>query len=91
MDQLGNVRGQRIKAIDGPGAHDFTFTPAISLWVDCRSTAELERVAGLLADGGTTFMPAGDYGWSELYTWVGDRYGVTWQLNVPRAGSAGPS
>lgn len=75
--------GNTIKAIDNSGPHDFTFTPAISLWVDCSSKEELERAAAALADGGTTFMPVGDYGFSPLFAWVGDRFGVTWQLNLP--------
>lgn len=77
------INGSRVKAIDSAGPHEFTFTPAISLWVDCTSRTELEQAATRLADGGTMLMPVGRYGFSSLYCWVGDRFGVTWQLNLP--------
>ena len=77
------IAGHTVKAIDSAGPHDFTFTPALSLWVDCTSRAELERLAARLAEGGTTLMPVATYGLSDLFCWVADRFGVTWQLNLP--------
>ena len=77
------LNGHRVRAIDSAGPHDFTFTPAISLWVDCTSPAEFERVATALAAGGTMLMPPDSYGFSTKFCWVADRYCVTWQLNVP--------
>ena len=70
-------------AMDSDGPHDFTFTPATSLWVDLASVDELERVAGALSDGGRVLMEQGHYGFSSAFTWVDDRFGVSWQLNVP--------
>lgn len=80
------IGGHRLKAIDSAGPHRFTFTPAISLWIDCSSRSELERLAAALADRGTFLMPVDDYGFSELFAWVADQFGVTWQLNLPRQG-----
>ena len=88
-DPEGTVRvatfelgGNRVKAIDSAAEHDFTFTPAISLWIECSSDDELERAAAALGEGGNFLMPLGDYGFSKRFCWVADRYGVTWQLNL---------
>jgi predicted 3-demethylubiquinone-9 3-methyltransferase (glyoxalase superfamily) len=75
--------GYRMKAIESAMDHRFTFTPAISLWIDCSSRPELERLATALGERGNMLMPVGDYGFSELFCWVADRFGVTWQLNLP--------
>jgi predicted 3-demethylubiquinone-9 3-methyltransferase (glyoxalase superfamily) len=74
--------GKRMIAIDSAAAHQFTFTPAISLWVECSSSAEIERLVAALGEGGTALMPLGNYGFSKQFCWMADRYGVTWQLNV---------
>jgi predicted 3-demethylubiquinone-9 3-methyltransferase (glyoxalase superfamily) len=62
--------------------HAWGFTPAVSLWIDCDDNGELERLFERLSDGGSVYMPLGDYGFSTRFGWVGDRFGVTWQLNV---------
>lgn len=63
--------------------HGFSFTPSLSLFVDFTSEEELRRVFDALSDGGTALMPLGDYGFSRQFGWVNDRFGVSWQLNVP--------
>jgi uncharacterized glyoxalase superfamily protein PhnB len=35
-----------------------------------------------LADGGQVVMPLDDYGFSRLFAWVADKFGVSWQLNM---------
>ena len=78
-----SIAGLTIMYIDSPVNHDFSFTPAMSLFVDMSSEDELQSVAAALAEGGTVLMPLGDYGFSRQFTWVNDRYGVSWQLNLP--------
>jgi predicted 3-demethylubiquinone-9 3-methyltransferase (glyoxalase superfamily) len=78
-----SVGGQTILCTDSWVKHDFTFTPASSLFVDCDSEDEIERLAAALADGGAVLMPLGEYGFSRRFAWVNDRYGVSWQLNLP--------
>jgi hypothetical protein len=43
---------------------------------------ELTRLSSALSEGGATFMPLGDYGFSGQFTWLSDRYGVCSQLNL---------
>jgi predicted 3-demethylubiquinone-9 3-methyltransferase (glyoxalase superfamily) len=77
------LAGAEFRCADSPVRHEWGFTPAVSLWIDCVDDGELQRLFDRLSDGGTVFMPLGDYGFSSRFGWVGDRYGVTWQLNVP--------
>ena len=64
-------------AITGP----FTFTPAMSLFVDFQTRDELESAFATLSSGGQVFMPLNDYGFSTRFGWCADRFGVSWQLN----------
>jgi predicted 3-demethylubiquinone-9 3-methyltransferase (glyoxalase superfamily) len=77
------LAGTELSCADSPVRHAWGFTPAVSLWIDCDDVDELERLFTRLSDGGTVFMPLDDYGFSSRFGWVGDRHGVTWQLNVP--------
>jgi predicted 3-demethylubiquinone-9 3-methyltransferase (glyoxalase superfamily) len=77
------LAGQDLIVIDSPIKHAFTFTPSMSLFVDCESEAELEATFTRLADGGNVLMPLADYGFSARFGWLQDRFGVSWQLNLP--------
>lgn len=77
------VAGQTVMCFDSPVKHGFTFTPSISLFVECESEAEIDRLAGELSESGEFLMPLGDYGFSRRFAWVRDRFGVSWQLNLP--------
>ena len=83
MQASFTLGSQEFICIDSPIAHDFTFTPSMSIFVDCESEAELNDVYEQLAAGGKVLMPIGDYGFSTLFGWVSDRFGVSWQLNLP--------
>jgi predicted 3-demethylubiquinone-9 3-methyltransferase (glyoxalase superfamily) len=77
------IAGHRLACIDSPAVHGFTFTPSMSLFVDCADEAELAEAFAKLSDGGGVLMPLGDYGFSRQFGWVNDRFGVSWQLNLP--------
>lgn len=76
------ICGQEFMCSDSPVQHAFSFTPSSSIFVEFQSPAELERVFGVLSHGGETLMPLGNYGFSECFGWVNDRFGVSWQLNL---------
>jgi uncharacterized glyoxalase superfamily protein PhnB len=40
-------------------------------------------VFATLVEGGAVFMPLGNYGFSRRFGWCSDRFGVSWQLNLP--------
>lgn len=77
-----SLSGQQFMASDSYVQHAFTFTPAISIWVNCESEAEIERAFGALAEGGAVLMPLDAYPFSKKFGWVQDRFGVSWQLTL---------
>ena len=76
------VAGQEVICIDSPAKHAFSFTPSISLFVECESEAEFDVAFGKLSTGGAVLMPVDNYGFSRKFGWIADRYGVSWQLNL---------
>lgn len=77
------IGGMEVLFSDSFVRHQFTFTPSISLFVTCETDEEIERVLGALGEGGQTLMPLGEYGFSRRFGWVNDRFGVSWQVNLP--------
>ena len=77
------LAGREYMAIDSAAEHNFTFTPAFSIFVTCESEAELETLYEALHVGGALLMPLDNYGFSRKFAWVNDRYGVSWQINLP--------
>ena len=72
------LAGQPFEAISaGPV---FQFNPSISLMVACRTAEEVDTLYHALSDGGVDLMPLGEYPFSHRYSWVQDRYGLSWQL-----------
>lgn len=78
-----HLKGRRFMAIDSPAPHAFNFTPSISLFVDCDSEEDLKRLYDALGEDGQVLMPLDNYGFSQRFGWVNDRFGVSWQLNLP--------
>jgi predicted 3-demethylubiquinone-9 3-methyltransferase (glyoxalase superfamily) len=77
------IAGLEIMLYDSPPIHGFTFTPSTSTFIVCDDEAQLRRLADVLGEGGAVMMPIDNYGFSALFTWIADRFGVSWQLNLP--------
>jgi predicted 3-demethylubiquinone-9 3-methyltransferase (glyoxalase superfamily) len=73
---------QRYMCIDSPVSHGFTFTPAMSLYVNCDVEREIDTLFERLSEGGKVLMPLGAYPFSPKFGWLNDRFGVSWQLNL---------
>lgn len=58
----------------------FTFTPAVSFLVACKSKDEVSAYWEKLAAGGKVMMELSTYPFSEKYGWTQDQYGVSWQV-----------
>lgn len=63
--------GQKFVALNGGPEH--SFTPALSLVINCDTEAEVDRYWERLTDGGTEVACG----------WLTDRYGLSWQV-VPK-------
>lgn len=75
--------GHELLILDSPPVHDFSFTPSASLFVDFDEPEKLEGAFARLSHGGKVMMPLADYGFSQRFGWLSDRFGVSWQLNLP--------
>src|ERR1700743_2988875 len=53
MKATFSLNGQQFMCIDSPPVHAFTFTPSMSLYVNCQSEAEVEKLFNALSDGGS--------------------------------------
>ena len=76
------LNGQEFMCIDSNIEHAFTFTPAISLYVNCETEAEIDRLFERLTQAGQVLMPLDHYPFSQKFAWVSDRFGVSWQLSL---------
>jgi predicted 3-demethylubiquinone-9 3-methyltransferase (glyoxalase superfamily) len=65
-----SLGGSEFMAMDSGVEQPFTFTPAISFFVNCEVQEEVDYFWEKLSKGGST----GQCGWLE------DRYGVSWQI-----------
>lgn len=77
------LNGRDFLAIDSPVPRGFGFTPAMSIFVTCETERELDTLYARLLEGGGALMPLGGYGFSRKFGWLSDKFGVSWQLNLP--------
>ena len=62
------LEGQDFIALNG--GPQYTFTPAISLFVDCKTQEEVDDLWNQLSEGGKT----------DRCGWLRDKYGLSWQI-----------
>ncbi|WP_207694623.1 hypothetical protein DOK67_0000407 [Enterococcus sp. DIV0212c] len=72
------LAGQEVILLNG--GPEFTFTPAISFFVECETEEQISKLWETLSHNGEVFMEFGQYPFSKKYGWLNDQYGVSWQL-----------
>ena len=82
MHATFELNGKLFMCSDSPPIHEWDFTPAVSNFVTCENDEEIEHLFSKLSEDGMVMMPLGNYGFSEKFGFVQDRFGVSWQLNL---------
>ena len=77
-----SIKGQEIMISDSFVSHEWGISPGISFFLDLDDKDELDTLLKSLEEQGKIHMPSNDYGFSERFAWVEDKFGVNWQLNV---------
>ena len=72
MSVTFQLEGQEFYALNG--GPQFSFTPAISLFVNCETQAEVDELWEKLSAGGA----------KDRCGWLTDKYGLSWQI-IPTA------
>ncbi len=72
------LSGQKFMALNG--GPQFKPTAATSFFVVLEDRAEVEKVWKQLNEDAALLMPLDKYNWSDLYGWVQDKFGVSWQI-----------
>ncbi|MBP2257416.1 VOC family protein [Virgibacillus alimentarius] len=83
MQAVFTLKGQEFMCIDSNIKHPFSFTPSFSIFLTCNSEKEIVNLYEKLLEDGQALMPLDEYGFSKKFGWLNDRFGVSWQLNLP--------
>ncbi|MEO6254327.1 MAG: VOC family protein [Ferruginibacter sp.] len=83
------INGKKMMGLNGGPM--FKFNPSISIFVTCKTEAEVIGIYDKLAEGGEPLMAIGKYDWSERYGWIKDKYGLTWQIMLSNEEKLCPS
>lgn len=82
------LNGIEFKVSESNYNHAWSFSPGVSVMVECDSEEEIQSLFDQLSsDGGKIMIPldnykTGDYGFGIKFGWCEDRYGISWQLNL---------
>ncbi len=82
MQAVFEINDHQFMCSDSPAIHDWDFSPAVSNYMNCESEEEINSLFKKLSTQGKITMPLNNYGFSKLFGWVIDQFGVSWQLNL---------
>ncbi|MCD2259521.1 VOC family protein [Psychroserpens luteolus] len=76
------LNGSKFMCSDSYIKHEWTITPGVSNFVECKTDDEIEMLFTKLSENGKALMPLDNYGWSTKFAFIEDQFGVSWQLNL---------
>ena len=82
MHATFSLNGVLYMCSDSPPIHNWDFSPAVSNFVECEDENEIEKLFTKLSENGEVKMPLNNYGFSQRFGWVEDKFGISWQLNL---------
>lgn len=82
MKATFELNGKEFICSDSYIKHEWTFTPGVSNWVECETEKELINLFVKLSENGKVMMPLDNYGFSQKFGFVEDKFGISWQLNL---------
>ncbi|GEQ85424.1 VOC family protein [Patiriisocius marinistellae] len=77
-----DLNGNLFMCSDSPPIHAWDFTPAVSNYIECENEVELANLFEKLSANGNIMMPLDNYGFSQKFGFLEDRFGISWQLNL---------
>ncbi|MCT4590828.1 MAG: VOC family protein [Carboxylicivirga sp.] len=77
-----SLNGSSFMCSDSYIKHEWSFTPAISLYMEVETDEKISKLFEKLSEGGKVMMPLDNYGFSKKFGFVEDKFGVSWQLNL---------
>ena len=76
------LNGSKFACSDSYIKHEWNFTPGVSIFVECKTNNEIDRLFEKLSENGEILLPLDNYGWSSKFAFIEDKFGVSWQLNL---------
>lgn len=83
LHAIFTLQDQTYMAIDNSLKIEHPFTPAMSLFVSFETEEEIDSAYAKLMENGKALMALDASPFSAKFAWVEDRFGVSWQLNLP--------
>ncbi len=82
MHATFSLNGNLFMCSDSPAIHEWSFTPAVSNFIECDDEDEITRLFTKLSENGELMMPLDNYGFSKQFAFIEDQFGISWQLNL---------
>lgn len=81
------MNGVEYRVSESNYKHAWSFSPAVSLFIECDNVADIDTFFAALSEGGQIMIPLDDYssenyGFGKRFGWCEDKYGISWQLRL---------